>query len=66
MDSFTPLKIYNGTPECVHQGQPLPINEWNETPPLGSVPFQFFIDVKCMTRGNSPNVYSNWLSLQFC
>lgn len=38
MDSFTPLKIYNGTPECVPQGQPLPINELNETPPKGECP----------------------------
>ena len=46
---FTPLKIYNGTPEGVpleFQGQQLPINELNGTPPKGRVPFQIFIGVK--------------------
>jgi hypothetical protein len=39
--AFTPLKIYNGTPEGVPleiQGQQLPINELNGTPPLGACP----------------------------
>ena len=38
---FTPLKIYNGTPEGVPleiQGQQLPINELNGTPPEGACP----------------------------
>jgi hypothetical protein len=37
---FTPLKIYNGTPEGVPleiQWQQLPINELNGTPPKGGV-----------------------------
>ena len=38
---FTPLKIYNGTPEGVPleiQGQQLPINELNGTPLKGACP----------------------------
>jgi hypothetical protein len=41
MGRFTPLKIYNGTPEGVPleiQGQQLPINELNGTPLKGACP----------------------------
>ena len=55
--NFTPLKIYNGTPEGVPpeiQGQPLPINELNGTLPKGACPIsnlhRFKISINNFTK----------------
>ena len=38
LNDATPLKIYNGTPKDVPQGQQLPIHEWNGTHISGASP----------------------------
>jgi phage/plasmid-associated DNA primase len=54
---FTPLKLYNGTPSGVPleiQGQQLPINELNGTPPKGACPIsnlhRFKISINNFTK----------------